>query len=173
MNETRAPAPPGIKHVLFLCTGNSARSIMAEALLNHHGAGRFRAWSAGSFPSGRVHPLALQAIAPLGALPEPPRSKRWDEFALAGAPVMDFIFTVCDNAAGEACPHWPGRPASAHWGIADPAAVSGSEADQRQAFAYAFAQLERRIARFLALPFATLDAISLQQQLQDIGTHIP
>lgn len=173
MSHAPASTPQGVKHVLFLCTGNSARSIMAEALLNHLGAGRFRAWSAGSFPTGRVHPLALEAIASLGALPEPPRSKRWDEFARPGAPLMDFVFTVCDNAAGETCPLWPGRPASAHWGIEDPAAVTGSDAAKRHAFAEARAKLERRIERFLALPFTTLDAATLRHQLQAIGNTTP
>lgn len=137
-----------MNNVLFLCTGNSARSILAEALLNRDGAGRFRAFSAGSFPKGRVHPMALALLADLGLPTEGLRSKSWDEFAASGAPPIDFVITVCDNAAGETCPAWPGRPVTLHWGMADPAAVEG--AGQRAAFERALDDLGGRIAIFLA-----------------------
>jgi arsenate reductase len=160
-------------HVLFLCTGNSARSILAESLLNHIGQGRFRAFSAGSYPKGAVHPLALELLRqedlPITNL----RSKSWDEYAAPGAPPIDFIFTVCDNAAGEACPVWPGKPSSAHWGIPDPAAVEGSERERRQAFRSAFDSLGARIRRFIALPVGTLDPKKLKDALQEIGRTTP
>jgi arsenate reductase (thioredoxin) len=158
-----------IYNVLFLCTGNSARSILAEATLNHHGAGRFRAYSAGSKPSGKVHPASLRLLQRMGLSTEGLRSKSWDEFALAGAPKMDFIFTVCDNAAGEQCPLWLGSPVTAHWGVEDPAACTGSEAEQDKLFAQVCQQLTTRIQLFLSLPLAKLDALSLRQKLQEIG----
>lgn len=156
-------------NVLFLCTGNSARSILAEALLNRHGAGRFRAFSAGSFPTGRVNPFALALLKETGFPVEGLRSKSWDEFAHPGAPELDFIFTVCDNAAGEVCPVWPGHPITAHWGIPDPAAVEGSDADKRAAFMTAFLTLERRIRLLVSLPVGSLDRLALGQRLSDIG----
>jgi len=155
--------------VLFLCTGNSARSIMAEALLNAMGRGRFRAYSAGSHPKGEVHPIAIELIEQHGLPAEDLRSKNWEEFAQPGAPRMDFVFTVCDNAAGEACPVWPGRPVTAHWGIPDPAAVEGSDQERRRAFLAAFTQLSARISLLLDLPLASLDRQSLQKRLADIG----
>jgi protein-tyrosine-phosphatase len=158
-----------IHTALFLCTGNSARSILAEALLNAMGGGRFEAYSAGSHPKGKVHPLALELIEQHGLPVEDLRSKNWDEFARPGAPHMDFVFTVCDNAAGEVCPVWPGRPVTAHWGIPDPAAVEGSDRDKRGAFLAAFAQLKSRISLLLDLPLASLDRQSLQKRLADIG----
>lgn len=155
--------------VLFLCTGNSARSILAEAILNRLGEGRFRAHSAGSFPKGAVHPLALDLLQrenhPTAAL----RSKSWDEFAAPGAPPLDFVFTVCDQAAGEACPVWPGQPVTAHWGLPDPAAVEGTAAEQRLAFADTYRRLERRIGAFVNLPLASLDRMALQHRLAEIG----
>jgi arsenate reductase (thioredoxin) len=154
-------------NVLFLCTGNSARSILAEALLNQDGEGRFRAFSAGSFPKGEVHPMALRLLTELGFATADLRSKSWDEFAAPGAPALDFIFTVCDDAAGEVCPIWPGQPVTAHWGIEDPARVEGE--DQRQAFVTAMAYLKNRIALFLALPIETIDRMSLHHQLAEIG----
>jgi arsenate reductase len=156
-----------VYNVLFLCTGNSARSILAEAILNKDGAGRFRAFSAGSFPKGAVHPMALQVLSSLGFSTEGLRSKSWDEFAGADAPSIDFIFTVCDNAAGETCPIWPGHPMTAHWGIEDPAAVEGE--GQRDAFVTALRYLRNRIDLFLELPIAALDAMTLKARLRDIG----
>jgi arsenate reductase (thioredoxin) len=156
-------------NVLFLCTGNSARSILAEALLNREGAGRFRAFSAGSFPKGAVNPMALELLRGLGFPAEGLRSKGWDEFAAPGAPHLDFIFTVCDDAAGEVCPVWPGHPMTAHWGIEDPASVEGVA--QREAFERAFHYLRNRISLFLALPFETIDRMALQQRLREIGRH--
>lgn len=156
-------------HVLFLCTGNSARSILAEALLNDLGQGRFQAHSAGSRPKGTVHPLALATIERLQLPAAGYRSKSWDEFAAPGAPALDFIFTVCDNAAGEVCPFWPGQPMTAHWGVPDPAAVAGSAEQQSRAFLDAALTLRRRIALFLSLPLQRLDAMSLQNQLHVIG----
>ena len=147
-------------NVLFLCTGNSARSILAEAILNKEGAGRFRAFSAGSFPKGEVHPAALGLLSELGHPTEGFRSKSWDEFAAEGAPELDFIFTVCDNAAGELCPVWPGKPVTAHWGIEDPAAVEGD--GQPAAFWSAYQALQRRIGLFLALPDDGIDALALK-----------
>ena len=157
-----------IYNVLFLCTANSARSILAEALLNELAKGRMRAYSAGSYPRGQVHPQALATLAELGLPSDGYRSKSWDEFVAPGAPEFDFIFTVCDNAAGESCPLWPGKPVTAHWGIPDPAAVEGSEA-QRIAFLQASAQLRQRIEGFLALPIMQMDTESLQAQLRAIG----
>ncbi|WP_026443641.1 arsenate reductase ArsC [Pseudacidobacterium ailaaui] len=156
-------------NVLFICTGNSARSILAEGLLNALGQGRFSAYSAGSHPKGEVHPLALATLERLGLPTTGYRSKSWDEFVRPDAPTFDFIFTVCDNAAGEACPMWPGKPVSAHWGVPDPAAVEGTEEQQRKAFMDAAITLRRRIELFLSLPLQSLDALSLQRGLRDIG----
>jgi arsenate reductase len=157
-------------NVLFLCTGNSARSIMAEALMNHLGARRFRAFSAGSMPKGEVNPHALPLVRALGFKDEDFRSKPWDEFAAPGAPALDFVITVCDNAAGEVCPVWPGQPITAHWGVPDPAAAVGSEAEVAVAFRDAARQLRNRIELLVALPAAGLDRMSLQTRLRDIGT---
>lgn len=154
-------------NVLFLCTGNSARSILAEAILNREGADRFRAFSAGSFPKGAVHPAALALLEELDFPTDGFRSKSWDEFAAPGAPELDFIFTVCDNAAGETCPIWPGHPMTAHWGVEDPAAVEGD--GQAGAFWQAYQALERRIRLFLALPIADIDEMSLRNKLSEIG----
>jgi len=158
-----------IYNVLFLCTGNSARSIMAEAVLNHLGKGRFRAYSAGSHPVGRVNPYAIEQLQRASLPVEELRSKNWEEFAKEEAPRLDFVFTVCDRAAGEMCPVWPGQPMTAHWGIEDPAAVEGSEEHKRQAFTKAFAQLNRRISIFLSLPFKKIDAMALKKELDTIG----
>ena len=158
-----------IYNVLFLCTGNSARSIMAEALLNHLGKGRFKAHSAGSHPGGHVNPLAIEQIKRAKLSGEGLRSKNWNEFAAPDGPELDFVFTVCDKAAGEVCPVWPGQPMTAHWGIEDPAAVEGNDDRKRQAFSTAFAQLNRRISIFLNLPLAKLDAMSLKKELDNIG----
>jgi arsenate reductase len=159
--------------VLFLCTGNSARSILAEALLNHLGAGRFNAYSAGSFPTGRVNPHALALLDRMGIPAGSARSKSWDEFATPGAPPIDFVITVCDAAAGETCPVWPGHPVTAHWGVEDPARASGSETEVTNAFRHAFRVLEHRIRAFVALPAASLGDPQLQQQLDEIGTSLP
>jgi len=156
-------------NVLFLCTGNSARSVIAESLLGHHGRGRFRAFSAGSHPKGAVHPVALQLLTQLSLPVEGLRSKSWDEFAQAGAPPLDFIVTVCDNAAGEACPLWPGQPMTAHWGVPDPAAVEEPGKAQWLAFREALRQLENRIRIFTNLPLASLDRLRLQQRMSEIG----
>ena len=158
-----------IYNVLFLCTGNSARSILAEVFLNAEGKGRFRAFSAGSFPKGAVSPFALTLLGQLGYPTDGLRSKSWDEFAKPGAPQMDFVFTVCDQAAGEVCPIWPGQPVSAHWGIPDPAAVEGSDAEKMQAFREALRLLGNRIRVFSELPFDKLDRIKLKARLDDIG----
>lgn len=156
-------------NILFLCTGNSARSILAEAILAREGAGRFNAFSAGSFPKGEVHPVALHVLQmlnhPTGAL----RSKSWDEFAGPNAPPLDFVFTVCDNAANEVCPIWPGQPMTAHWGLPDPAVVEGSEAEIHAAFLDTYRMLSNRIGLFSALPLASLDRLSLQNRLSAIG----
>ncbi len=157
--------------VLFLCTGNSARSILAEAILNREGQGRFVAHSAGSFPKGEVHPMALEVLTGLGNPAAGHRSKSWDEFAGPGAPPIDFIFTVCDNAAGETCPIWPSHPMTAHWGIADPAAVEGP--GQRDAFMQAYHQLQRRISLFLALPLDSIDRMNLGHRLGEISRSEP
>jgi protein-tyrosine-phosphatase len=162
-----------IYNVLFLCTGNSARSILAEGLLNHWGHGRFRAFSAGSHPKGEVHPIALALLKQLDFPTEGLRSKPWDEFEAPGAAPLNFIFTVCDNAAGEVCPVWPGKPMTAHWGIPDPAAMEGSEADKWSAFRAAFRALENRIRAFTRLPLASLDRIELQAELDRIGRIAP
>jgi len=154
-------------NVLFLCTGNSARSILAEAILNQQGMGRFRAFSAGSYPKGAVHPAAISLLKELDYDAGDFRSKSWDEFAKPGAPPLDFVFTVCDNAAGEVCPTWPGQPMTAHWGIEDPAAVEGE--GQAQAFWNSYQQLQRRIQLFLALPIEDIDELSLQNRLREIG----
>jgi arsenate reductase len=159
--------------VLFLCTGNSARSILAECLVDRWGQGRFRGFSAGSHPKGTVHPIALALLKSLDFPVEGLRSKSWEEFAKPGAPVLDFVFTVCDDAAGEACPAWPGQPMTAHWGIPDPAAVEGNEVQQWAAFRLAFRSLEARIKAFTSLPFASLDRIKLQERLTAIGTRSP
>ena len=156
-------------NVLFLCTGNSARSILAESLLNHWGHGRFRGFSAGSFPKGQVDPLAVELLQRMNLPAENLRSKSWDEFAAPGAPPLDFIFTVCDAAAGEVCPVWPGKPMTAHWGIADPAAVEGTDAEKAFAFRKALKQLETRIKLFTSLPIASLDSATLQARLREIG----
>jgi protein-tyrosine-phosphatase len=156
-----------VYNVLFLCTGNSARSILAEAVLNRDGSDRFRAYSAGSHPKGEVHPQALRLLGELGFPTGGYRSKDWNEFAAEGAPPLDFVFTVCDNAAGEICPIWPGQPMSAHWGVEDPAALEGDR--QERAFRDAFHALQRRIGLFLALPLESVDEMSLQTRLREIG----
>jgi arsenate reductase len=165
-------APDKVYNVLFLCTGNSARSIIAEALMNKEGAGRFKAYSAGSMPTGRVNPHAIPIVEGLGFRASQFRSKAWDEFAAPGAPPLDFVFTVCDNAAGEVCPIWPGQPMTAHWGVPDPAAVTGSEAEVAAAFNDTCRMLGNRIRQFVGLPLAALDKMSLQSKLREIGeTH--
>ena len=155
--------------ILFLCTGNSARSILAEAILNHTGKGRFLAYSAGSHPGGTVNPLAIELLTRQGLEVADLRSKSWDEFAAPGAPHIDFVFTVCDNAAGEVCPVWPGKPMTAHWGIEDPAAVEGSDEQKRKAFSKAFAEMNRRISLFTSLPCAKLDAMAIKREIDQIG----
>lgn len=156
-------------HVLFLCTGNSARSILAEAYLNVAGKGRFSAYSAGSNPAGKVNPFAVELLEKNRLSSAGLRSKSWDEFARSDAPRLDFVFTVCDNAAGETCPVWPGQPITAHWGVADPAAVTGSDADKRKAFLRAFTELSARINLMLALPVDKLDRLTLKRKLEEIG----
>jgi protein-tyrosine-phosphatase len=158
-------------NVLFLCTGNSARSILAEALINHWGRGRFRGYSAGSHPKGSVHPIAIELLKHMQLSTDQLGSKSWDVFAAPGAPRLDFVFTVCDNAAGETCPVWPGQPMTAHWSVADPAAVEGSATEQWLAFRQAFQELEARIRIFASLPIASLDRIKLQEQLDAIGKN--
>jgi len=158
-----------IFNVLFLCTGNTARSVLAEGILRRDGAGRFTAFSAGSQPKGVVNPFALKTLAAFGYPADGFRSKSWAEFAGASAPQMDFVFTVCDSAAGEACPVWPGHPMTAHWGIEDPAAVEGTDIDKERAFAEAFRFMRNRIAAFIALPMQSLDEMSLRARLRDIG----
>ncbi|MBK5934306.1 ArsR family transcriptional regulator [Rhodovulum imhoffii] len=158
-----------VYNVLFLCTGNSARSILAESILNAEGAGRFRAFSAGSRPAGKPHPFAVDLLEGLKHDTSFVRSKSWDEFCGPGAPKMDFVFTVCDSAAAEPCPLWPGHPMSAHWGMPDPAAVTGTDAEKRLAFAETYRMLNRRILAFVNLPLATLDGMSLKQRLDTIG----
>jgi protein-tyrosine-phosphatase len=156
-------------NVLFLCTGNSARSILAETLLNNMGKGRFRAFSAGSHPAGQVNPFALELLEKSHLPTAELRSKSWDEFAQPGVPRLDFVITVCDKAAGEVCPVWPGQPITAHWGIPDPAAAEGSDEQKRHAVVDAMNQLQRRISMFVSLPFHTLDGMKLQQAVRDIG----
>jgi arsenate reductase (thioredoxin) len=156
-------------NVLFLCTGNSARSIMAEAILNQRGRGRFTAYSAGSHPSGQPRPEALRQIESAGMATAGLRSKSWDEFAAPGASKLDFVFTVCDNAANETCPHWPGQPVTAHWGIPDPAAVKGTPQEIARAFQDAFVVLDRRIGLFVSLPLATLEQLAIKRELDKIG----
>jgi arsenate reductase len=156
-------------NVLFLCTGNSARSILAEAYLNSAGKGRFRAYSAGSRPGGKVNPYALELLAKTRIDTADLHSKSWDEFAAPGAPKMDFVFTVCDNAAAEPCPYWPGQPMTAHWGVPDPAAVEGSDEDKRRAFSRAFSALSARINLFINLPMDKLDRLAIRKELDDIG----
>ena len=156
-------------NVLFLCTGNSARSIMAEALLNYRGRGRFQAFSAGSHPKGAVHPLTLVALERSQLPVKDARSKSWSEFSTPGSPKLDFVFTVCGNAAKEQCPFWPGQPMSAHWGVDDPAAVEGTAEERQRAFNRALRELDARIKLFINLPFESLDRMALQERLRDIG----
>lgn len=158
-----------VRNVLFMCTGNSARSVLAEAILNKEGAGRFRAYSAGSQQKGEVHPLTLDTLRALNFPAAKYRSKSWDEFADEDGPAFDFVFTVCDSAAAEVCPVWPGQPMTAHWGVPDPAAATGSEAERRAAFLEAFRQLNNRISIFLSLPLESIDRMSLQYRLDEIG----
>jgi protein-tyrosine-phosphatase len=160
-----------LKNVLFLCTGNSARSIMSEVIMNSMARNQYRAYSAGSQPAGTVNPLAVELLQKNRLPTESLRSKSWDEFAQPGAPSLDFVFTVCDQAAGEVCPFWPGQPITAHWGVEDPAAVEGDFETRRRAFLKAYTTLARRIELFLSLPFSRLDKIALQKKLDDIGTH--
>jgi protein-tyrosine-phosphatase len=162
-----------IFNVLFLCTGNSARSILAEAILNRVGAGRFVAYSAGSHPKGQVHPYALQLLKTLNHDTGFARSKDWAEFAAPGAPKLDFVFTLCDDAAAEACPVWPGQPMTAHWGLPDPAAVAGTDAEKHLAFADTYRMLNNRISIFTSLPLASLDKLALQRRLDEIGRNLP
>jgi len=160
-------------NVLFLCTGNSARSVMAEALLNYWGQGRFRAFSAGSKPRGQVHPLTLEVLERAHLPTEGARSKSWNEFSGPGAPKLDFVFSVCGNAAKEQCPFWPGQPMTAHWGVDDPAVVEGSREDQVRAFNSALRELDARIKLFIGLPIASLDQMTLKEKLQAIGRAAP
>lgn len=160
-------------NVLFLCTGNSARSILAEAILERVGQGRFKAYSAGSQPKGKVHSYALDLLTSLNHDTSFARSKSWEEFAVPGAPEMNFVFTVCDNAANEICPIWPGQPMTAHWGVPDPAAAAGTEAEKRLAFADAYRMLNNRISIFTSLPMNTLDKLALQKRLDEIGRNSP
>jgi arsenate reductase (thioredoxin) len=159
----------GIYNVLFLCTGNSARSILGEALIDHWGKGRFKGYSAGSFPKGAVHPLALDVLERLHLPTRGLRSKSWNEFGRPGAPVMDFVFTVCDQAAGELCPVWPGNPVTAHWGVPDPAVLQGRDAEQRRVFREAYVVLDNRIKLFVALPIEKLDRLAIQRSVDEIG----
>jgi arsenate reductase (thioredoxin) len=160
-------------NVLFLCTGNSARSILAESLINHWGQGKLRGFNAGSHPKGTVHPIALELLQNMDLPTEGLRSKSWDEFAAPRAPPLDFVFTVCDNAAGEACPYWPGQPMTAHWGVPDPAAVEGTDVEKRIAFRAAFRALENRIRIFISLPFVILDQVKLKRCVDAIGKTQP
>jgi arsenate reductase (thioredoxin) len=162
-----------VYNVLFLCTGNSARSILAECILNREGKGRFRGFSAGSQPKGQVHPFAIELLKKLNHPTAGLRSKDWEEFAAPGAPVMDFVFTVCDNAANEVCPAWPGQPMTAHWGLPDPAAAEGTEAERHLAFADAYRMLLNRISIFTNLPIRSLDRLALQTRLDEIGRSLP
>jgi|SRR5271166_242495 len=161
--------PDKVYNVLFLCTGNSARSILAESTLNQLGKGRFRGMSAGSHPTGRVNPLSLALLTQLGLPTEGLRSKSWDEFARPDSPPLDFVITVCDRAAGEVCPYWPGQPITAHWGIPDPAAVDGTEVEKNLAFRHAFRAMETRIKLFLSLPIASIDRMRLKKRMDEIG----
>ena len=163
------PRPERPYNVLFLCTGNSARSILAEALLNDHGHQRFRGFSAGSHPTGQVNAMALELLRSRGIAAEGASSKSWDEFEKPEAPPLDFVITVCDNTAGETCPVWPGKPMTAHWGVPDPAAVQGTRIEQMRAFEEAFRALDRRISLFVSLPIASLDRLSLRDRLSEIG----
>jgi arsenate reductase len=165
------PQRRDVHTVLFLCTGNSARSIMAECLLNHWGRGRYRALSAGSLPQGRVHPLTVELLRNLKLPTGDLRSKSWDEFAKPGAPRLDFVFTVCDQAAGEVCPVWPGQPITAHWGFPDPAAFAGAEAEKRIVFADVFRQIENRIKIFCALPIERLSRLAIQHEVARMGAQ--
>ncbi|RFC64690.1 MULTISPECIES: arsenate reductase ArsC [Mesorhizobium] len=160
-------------NVLFLCTGNSARSIIAEAILNRVGQGRFKAYSAGSYPKGEVHPYTLQLLKTANHDVSAARSKSWDEFATPDAPKMDFVFTVCDDAANEACPVWPGQPMTAHWGVPDPAAVEGTDAEKHFAFADTYRMLNNRLSIFVNLPMKSLDRLALQKRLDEIGRKLP
>jgi arsenate reductase len=160
-------------NVLFLCTGNSARSILAECILNREGRGRFEAFSAGSQPKGEVHPFAIKLLKKMNHSTAGLRSKSWDEFASPAAPRLDFVFTVCDNAANEVCPIWPGQPMTTHWGIPDPAAAEGTEAERHLPFADAYRMLRNRISVFTSLPLRSIDRLSLQKRLQDIGRALP
>jgi arsenate reductase len=160
-------------NVLFLCTGNSARSILAEALINHCGRGRFQGFSAGSHPKGEVHPIALELLKHMKLPTKGLRSKSWDELAIPGAAPLDFVFTVCDNAAGEVCPYWPGQPMTAHWGVPDPAAVEGTDTEKWVAFRETFRLLDNRIKIFASLPLGSLDRIKLQERLDAIGKTGP
>ena len=160
-------------NVLFLCTGNSARSILAEVLMNRWGGGRFKGFSAGSHPKGAVHPLALDLLRSRGLPTNGLRSKSWDEFAQPGAPNLDFVFTVCDDAAGEVCPYWPGQPVTGHWGVEDPAAVEGSDAEKRRAFLHACTVLEARIKLFSCLPLRSLDRLRTKEHVDAIGKATP
>ena len=160
-------------NVLFLCTGNSARSILAESIMNRHGRGLFRGFSAGSHPNGRVNPIAVTLLKQLDFPTERLRSKSWDEFAVPDSQHLDFVITVCDNAAGEACPYWPGQPMTAHWGIPDPAAVEGTDVEKMMAFRQAFSVIEMRIKLFLSLPIASIDRMRLQERMDVIGTTLP
>ena len=162
-----------VYNVLFLCTGNSARSIIGEAILNRAGMGRFKAYSAGSHPKGEVHPFALQLLKSANHDTSFARSKSWDEFAQPDAPKLDFVFTVCDSAAAEACPVWPGQPMTAHWGVPDPAAVEGTDAEKHFAFADTYRMLNNRISVFTSLPLASIDRLALQKRLDDIGRKLP
>ena len=164
--------PDHVYNVLFLCTGNSARSILAECILNREGQGRFRAFSAGSHPKGQVHPFAIELLKKLNHPTAGLRSKNWDEFAAPDAPHLDFVFTVCDNAANEVCPIWPGQPMTAHWGLPDPAAAEGTEAEKHLAFADAYRMLLNRISIFTSLPMRSLDRLSLQKRLNEIGRSL-
>jgi arsenate reductase len=162
-----------IYNVLFLCTGNSARSILAEVLINRWGQGRFKGYSAGSHPKGEIHPLALELLRSRGLPTEGLRSKGWDEFGQSGAPKLDFVFTVCDNAAGEVCPILPGQPMTGHWGIEDPAAAEGSDVEKRRAFLHAYNVLESRIKLFVCLPLRTLDRMRIEESIDNIGKASP